>query len=169
MKNLTYYMRALHRDIGFFTIGLTLMFALSGVVLVYRDLGFLQYETQIERRLSPNLEPAELEKALHIRGLKVIQTKGETISFREGSYNSATGVALYKARTLPFPLDKLAELHRVSSKSIANVFVTLYAVLLLFLAISPFWMFKKATPLFRRGIYVACAGFVFSIFLLLIL
>jgi len=169
MKEINYYMRALHRDIGFFTIGLTLMFALSGIVLVYRDISFLQYETQIERKLSPNMEPAELGRILRIRGFKVIRTEGDTILFQEGSYNSATGVATYKEPKFPFPLNKFVNLHCVTSKSLANVFVTLYGLLLLFLAISPFWMFKKVTSLFRRGIYIAGAGFVFSILLLLIL
>ncbi len=166
---MNHYMRALHRDIGFFTIGLTLMFALSGIVLVYRDLGFLQYQTQVERRLPPHLAPAELERALHIRGFKVTQTQGDTMVFREGSYNSATGVASYTTQKLPFPIDKFVSLHCVTSTSLANGFVTLYGVLLLFLAISSFWMFKKTAPLFRRGLYFAGGGLVLSVVLLLIL
>lgn len=43
-----YWIRSLHRDIGFFLVGLTLVYVLSGVVLIYRDTGFLQTtETQV--------------------------------------------------------------------------------------------------------------------------
>ena len=37
-----YWIRSLHRDIGFFLVGLTLVYVLSGLLLIYRDTGFLQ-------------------------------------------------------------------------------------------------------------------------------
>jgi hypothetical protein len=37
-----YWIRSLHRDIGFFLVGLTLVYVLSGILLIYRDTGFLQ-------------------------------------------------------------------------------------------------------------------------------
>ena len=39
-KSIHYYMRGLHRDIGFFLIGLTLIYSISGVLLIYRDTDF---------------------------------------------------------------------------------------------------------------------------------
>ena len=35
--------RVLHRDIGFLVVGLTIVYALSGIVLTYRDTGFLKH------------------------------------------------------------------------------------------------------------------------------
>lgn len=37
-----YWIRSLHRDIGFFLVGLTLVYVFSGILLIYRDTGFLQ-------------------------------------------------------------------------------------------------------------------------------
>lgn len=37
-----YWIRSLHRDIGFFLVGLTLVYVISGLLLIYRDTGFLQ-------------------------------------------------------------------------------------------------------------------------------
>lgn len=40
--NIHYWIRSLHRDIGFFLIGLTLIYVFSGILMIYRDTGFLQ-------------------------------------------------------------------------------------------------------------------------------
>lgn len=40
--DLHYRIRSLHRDVGFFLVGLTLVYVLSGILLIYRDTGFLQ-------------------------------------------------------------------------------------------------------------------------------
>jgi len=56
-KNLSHYMRALHRDIGFFIVGLVVIYAISGITLVYRDTDFLKKETRVETKLSPGIEP----------------------------------------------------------------------------------------------------------------
>ena len=43
-KSVHYYMRSLHRDVGFLVLGFTFIYALSGIVLVYRDTDFLKSE-----------------------------------------------------------------------------------------------------------------------------
>ena len=68
-KSSNRYMRSLHRDFGFFAIGLTLIFSISGIVLIYRDTDFLKFEKQIEKQLSPNIKESELGMILHIRNL----------------------------------------------------------------------------------------------------
>lgn len=40
--NIHYWIRGLHRDIGFFLVGLTLIYVFSGILMIYRDTGFLQ-------------------------------------------------------------------------------------------------------------------------------
>jgi len=39
-KSINYYMRVLHRDIGFFIAGLLIIYALSGIVMIYRDTSY---------------------------------------------------------------------------------------------------------------------------------
>jgi len=167
-KTINYYMRVLHRDIGFFMAGLVIVYALSGIVLMYRDTEFLKSETQIEQKLTPNMEPAMIGEALRIRDLKVIKTEGDIVTFQSGTYNSTTGVAIYTMKGIIFPFNKLINLHKAISKNPAHWFNLIFGVLLFFMAISSFWMFKPENKNFRRGLYLAGAGIVFVIILLMI-
>lgn len=167
-KSINYYMRVLHRDAGFFIAGLIIIYALSGIVLIYRDTEFFKSEVKTEKKLAPNLEPAKVGEALRIRDFKVTKTEGETIWFLSGTYNTTTGVAVYTSKDIIFPFNKFINLHKALSKDPAHWFNILFGVLLLFMAISSFWMFKPENKNFRRGIYFAGAGVVFVIILLLI-
>ena len=166
IKSIQHYMRSLHRDIGFFVIGITILYGISGIVLIYRDTEFLKSEKQIEKKLSPNMENEELERALHMRNFEVQKTDGEMVYFNKGSYNKSTGTVLYTTKSLPAFIDKFNNLHKASSKSTVHWFSTIFGILLLFLAISSFWMFKPQTKMFRRGILFAGIGVVFTIILL---
>lgn len=165
-KSINQYMRSWHRDIGFFVIGLIVIYSISGVVLIYRDTNFLKHETLVEKELPPNMESSELEKALRLRDFQVLKTDGGIIYFKNGTYDKETGVAEYSAQELPSWINKFNNLHKSSSKSLVHWFTTIFGILLLFLAISSFWMFKPKTKLFRRGIYFAASGIVVAILLL---
>jgi len=164
-KTIHQIMRGLHRDVGFFIIGLIFIFTLSGIVFIYRDQDFLKQETKIEKTIPPNLKSSNLGEALKIKDIKITKTVGETIYFKEGSYNTNTGTASYSSKELPFFLKKLSEIHKTNSKSPVHWFTTIFAVLLLFLAISSMWMYKRGTKLFRRGIIIASAGILFTLLL----
>lgn len=153
-------MRALHRDVGFFVVGLVLVYSLSGIVLVYRDIGLLTYTAKVEKELSPGMAPDELGKALHLRGFKVLKTEGDVVFFPDGSYNKATGLAAYSVRQLPTPLQKFVELHKIASAKLTHWYAIVFGVLLSFLGISSFWMYNPGSPTLRRGIYIAGAGIV---------
>lgn len=165
-KTINHFMRLLHRDIGFFVVGLAIIYSISGIVLIYRDTDFLKHKELIEIKLSPNLEESEIAKALYIWDLKVLKTEGDSVFFKEGVYNKTTGAAKYTSQELPGWLNMFIKLHLSSSESRGHWFSTIFGLLLLFLAISSFWMFKPKTKLFRRGIYTAIAGIVFAIVLL---
>lgn len=153
-------MRALHRDVGFFVVGLVLVYSLSGIVLVYRDIGLLTYTAKVEKELSPGMAPDELGKVLHLRGFKVLKTEGDMVYFPDGSYNKATGLAAYSVRQLPAPLQKFVELHKTASGKITHWYAILFGSLLCFLGISSFWMYNPGSPTLRRGACIAGAGIV---------
>ena len=44
-------MRLLHRYIGYFMAGIMAVYAISGVLLIYRDTDFLKKEKKIENKL----------------------------------------------------------------------------------------------------------------------
>ena len=161
-------MRALHRDIGFFVIGLTIIYGLSGIVLLYRDTDFLKVEKQMEQKLEPNISESELGKALRMRNFEVEKTEGDVVYFQNGTYNKTTGVAQYKTKQLPVWLDKFNKFHKTQSKNLIHLAGVVYAVLLLFLAISSFWMFKPKSKMFGRGLVFAGIGLVFAIVILLL-
>jgi hypothetical protein len=167
-KSLNHYMRSLHRDIGFFVIGLTIIFSISGIVLVYRDSDFLKFTRNIERKLEPNIEASELGQILHLRDLKVQKTEGDIVYFENGTYNKTTGIAAYKSKELPAFLNRFSSFHKSASHDPMHLFVTLYGILLLFLALSSFWMFKTKSKYFKRGIYFSGAGLLVAIMVLLV-
>ncbi len=167
IKSFNYYMRTLHRDIGFFLIGLTVIYSLSGIVLIFRDTDLLRHDVTIEKKLSPNIEEAELGKSLHKRDFEVLKTEGGIVYFHDGTYNQLTGVVKYTEKELPLFLKKFNDLHRANSRNVVHWFTTIYGILLFFLAISSFWMFKPKTKAFRRGIYISGIGIVATIILLL--
>jgi hypothetical protein len=165
-KSINYYMRSLHRDIGFFVVGLALIYGISGIVLIYRETGFLKHEKQIERQLSPNIEASELGKTIHMRNFEVLKTEGDVVYFQNGTYNKATGMVKYSDKVLPVLLEKFNNMHKASNRSITHWLSVIFGIALLFLAISSFWMFKPNTKLFRRGLLFAAIGFIASMVLL---
>jgi len=164
-KTIHQIMRGLHRDVGFFIIGLIVIFTLSGIVFIYRDHDFLKKDIRIEKTISPNLKSTNLGEALKIKEFKIIKTERNTIYFKDGSYNMTTGKAIYTSKELPYLVKKFSDIHKSNSKNPVHWFTTIFGILLLFLAISSMWMYKWGTKLFRRGIIVASAGILFTLLL----
>ncbi len=158
--------RALHRDIGFFLIGLTVIYSISGIVLTFRDTGFLKKETTTKKVIATNLNSDSLGKALHLRNLHIIENGREFIRFESGIYNKTTGAVSYTSDTLPVLIEIFNKLHKSSTKGSTFWFTTLYGGLLLFLAVSSFWMFRPGTKKFKRGVIISGAGFIISAFIL---
>lgn len=171
-KSINYYMRLLHRYIGFFVIGLTVIYSLSGIVLIFRDTNFLKSEILVEQKVTSGLKAEELGKTLHKKNLKIIGDDGKIIHFKlkknDGTYNKTSGLAIYQSTELPFLLKRFEQLHKSSSDGSLYWFTTIYGGLLFFLAISSFWMFKPDSTFFRSGVYVSSAGGVFAIVLLIL-
>lgn len=158
--------RALHRDVGYLTAGLTLVFALSGIAQIYRDTNFLQKQVPVDVQLQPGLDAAALGPALRLREVKVLRTEGSVTYFPGGSYDAATGHAVRTEKHWIFPFDRMTELHKSPSRSAIHWLTNLYAVLLLFMALSSFFMFRGGSPPQRRGLVLAGLGFAFAIVLL---
>ncbi|MDP4202870.1 MAG: hypothetical protein Q8861_09255 [Bacteroidota bacterium] len=167
-KSIHFYMRGLHRDVGFLILGMVLIYCVSGVTMILRDKGFLQQEKQIEKTIAPGLEASALGEILHIKGLKVLKTQNDTVYFKEGTYNKATGTVNYSETNYPTFLKKITDLHKAPSKKITSIFSIIFGILLAFMAVSAFWMFKPGTRLFRRGILFVGIGIVVVIVLLLL-
>ncbi len=165
-RNLRYYMRFLHNNIGFLIVGLVIIYSLSGIIQIYRDTDFLKHEVANVKTLSPNLQLSQLKDALRLRDLTIEKTEGNIVYFKNGTYNTATGVSNYSTKEWYGFIIPFTELHKTSSRGVAHYFTTIFGILLLFMSISAFWMFKPGTKLFSRGVYLTIAGMVASIILL---
>ena len=106
-KKLNIYkiMRVLHRDIGFLTIGLTLVYVLSGVLLIYRNTDFMKMEKTEEKQLAASLSGSEVAQQLRIRNFKVEREEGAVIYFKEGHYNGDTGMSVITRKVYIPPFD----------------------------------------------------------------
>ncbi len=159
-NSFTQIVRALHRDVGWFLAGLTLIFALSGIAQVYRDSDFLQHEVQVPAQVEPGLEGEDIGRALRVREFKAERTEGSVTYFRGGQYDAATGQAIRTQKEFLFPLDRFSGLHKQRSKEAWHVVVLVYGGLLAFMAISSLFMFKGGSPMAKRGFLLAGTGFV---------
>ncbi len=167
-KSTGLYMRILHRYLGFFFAGIMAMYAISGIVLIFRDTDFLKKEVEIKKELEPNLTGNTLGKALKKKGFKVEAEDAARIDFNNGSYTKNTGVAVYYEKKLPFVLDKMTHIHKSKSSQPLFVLNILFGVALLFFVVSAFWMFRPQTPVFKKGLYFTLGGILLTLILLFV-
>jgi hypothetical protein len=165
-KSFNYYMRLLHRNVGFFLIGFVVIYSLSGIVLIYRDTDLLKKEKKIITELPAGLKSNEIGSALKIRDFKALKTEGNMIYYQGGSYNSITGKAEYTVNELVFPFNKITGLHKTASNNTLHWFTLAFGIALLFMAISSLLMYKTASHTFRVGILTAIAGIIIGVILL---
>lgn len=211
-KSFSYYMRCLHRDIGFFTIGLVVIYSLSGIVLIYRDSSLFKVDKEVVKQLSVGLETSAISReagnigrgpsggrpesggtreegaasresggegrapdginreegsgrGMRMRGLSVVKEEGDMVYFDKGTYNRATGEFKTIVSEVVFPINKMVELHKAGTRSTSHWFITAFAAILIFLAVSSFWMFRKGNPNFKRGLLFSGAGVLLSVIL----
>jgi hypothetical protein len=159
-------MRIWHRYLGYFLAGIMSVYAISGIVMIFRDTNFLKREKRMQQQLSPHLPKEELGKALRLRDLQILSQNTDSIVFKQGSYNNITGVARYTVQSLPLVLEKLTRLHKANSRQPLFFLNVFFGSALLFFVISSFWMFLPKTTIFRKGLYFTLAGLVFTLLLL---
>ncbi|EAR16314.1 PepSY-associated TM helix domain-containing protein [Robiginitalea biformata] len=160
--------RVFHRYLGFFLAGIMAVYAISGIVLTFRNTDYMKSDVQVNTNLPTGLEGEELGSALRRRGFEVERTEGDMIYFQGGSYNVATGEARYTEKRLPVVLEKMNNLHKMHSGNPLFWLGIFFGVALLFFSISAFWMFMPGAPVFKKGLYFAGAGFLLTVILLFV-
>lgn len=161
-------MRIVHRYLGFFMAGIMAVYAISGVLMVYRDTDFLKKEKKYEKVFAKNLTEKELGKEIKMKNFEVQKTENGIAHFKGGTYNSATGEAKYIKKELPFALNKMTQLHKSQSKDKLSPLNTFFGISLFFFVISSFWMFNTKTKAFKRGMYYTIAGLVLALILIFV-
>jgi hypothetical protein len=80
-KSLQYYIRVLHRNLGFLALCMTVVYALSGIVLTHRAGNFMKKSTLVEKTISQGLDQKGLEKELKMRKFKAGEAQDGFIAF----------------------------------------------------------------------------------------
>lgn len=168
IKKTKTFMRIVHRYLGYFMAGIMVIYAVSGVLLIYRDTDFLKSEKKYDVVIKKNLTEKSLAKALKMRDLEVQKTENGVLFFKGGTYNSITGAAKYSKKELPKVLDKMVKLHKSVSKDRLSPLNAFFGFCLFFFVLSSFWMFNPKTKAFKRGMWFTLAGLVIAIILLCI-
>lgn len=168
IKDTRSFMRIIHRYLGYFMAGIMAVYAVSGMLLVYRDTDFLKHEKKYEKTIAKELDEKGIEKELKLKNFEVSKKEGTVSYFKEGTYNAATGEAKYSKMELPFVLDKMAKLHKAKSADTLSPLNTFFGFCLFFFVVSSFWMFNPKTKAFKRGVKFAVAGLIIAIILTMI-
>lgn len=167
-QSFSFNMRVIHRYLGFFLVGIMAVYAMSGIVLIFRDTDFLKNEKQITKQVKANVQPEELGKLLQMKDLKIDKEEGNILFFKNGTYDKNTGTAQYKVKELPRILDKMTHLHKAKSADPLFFFNIFFGLSLFFFVISSFWMFMPNSSTFKKGMYFTIGGIVLTLILLFI-
>ena len=160
--------RVLHRYLGFFLAGIMAVYAISGIVLVFRNTDFLKRTERIERTVATNLSAEALGREIKVKRLAFNRTEGGVAYFKDGQYTPATGAVSYTKKELPFLLDKMAHLHKANTNHPLFWLNISFGFALLFFVISAFWMYLPGGPILRKGLYFTAGGIVLTVILLFV-
>lgn len=159
-------MRIYHRYLGFFLAGIMAVYAISGMLMIFRDTDFLKKEKHLSKDFKPQMAEQELGQKTNIRNLKITRLAGDTAFFDQGFYLNSTGHAEYTVKELPYVLNKLTKIHKAKSSDKLFFLNLFFGLSLLFFVVSSFWMFMPRTAIFRKGLYFALAGLALTLILL---
>lgn len=165
IKDTRSFMRIVHRYLGYLMAGIMAVYAISGVILVYRDTDFLKRENHYEKVFEKNLTEKQVGEETKIKNFEVTKSENGVFYFKEGTYNSLTGKADYTKKELPFVWDKMTKLHKAKSENALSPLNTFFGICLLFFVISSFWMFPPKSKVFKRGMVFTAIGIVIALLL----
>ena len=167
-RNLQNNMRVYHRYLGFFLAGIMAVYALSGVLMIFRNTDFLKKDYVMEKTLEVGTQSEELGAMLRIKNFKVEKEEGDIVYFNGGEFNKKTGLATYTKKELPFILKKMTDMHKATSDRPLFFLNIFFGFSLLFFVISAFWMFLPKTTIFKKGLYFTAAGLVLALLVIFI-
>lgn len=159
--------RQYHRWLGFFLSGIMAVYAISGILLIFRNTDILKYEQQEQRQLVPQLSAEALGNELRIKGFAVLEQNSTSVTFKQGHYDKTSGLAVITRKDYPKVLQQLVHLHKATTNSPLYWLNISFGLSLLFFVISAFIMFLPKTRLFKNGLKIAGAGFAFAILVLI--
>ncbi|RXJ70097.1 hypothetical protein CRV08_00610 [Halarcobacter ebronensis] len=187
-KSLSNMMRSLHRDLGYFFIGVTLLYSITGFILSARGLGWFKVEYNFTTFISKDIQKDQFKKQLIVeakngkfdkiytketfkaveKNIKNLEYKGEEnyiLHFnRSGKfdikYNQITGESQIKYKDYPPYLKLFTNTHMTNNENVWFYLALVYSVVLAFFAISAMFIVKGKYGFKRRGVYLTSLGFL---------
>lgn len=168
MSKINNTMRVYHRYLGFFLAGIMAVYAISGIVMIFRDTDFLKSEQVIEKTLLKNIKTEELGKEVRMRDFKAEKEENGIVYFKNGTFDRNTGIIKFSKKELPFILGKMEKMHKATTKEPLFWLNIFFGLSLLFFVISSFWMFMPKSEIFKKGLYFTIGGKVLTLILIFI-
>lgn len=159
--------RKYHRWLGFFLAGIMAVYAISGILLIFRKTDFLKYEQIQVQQLPPQLTNAQLTSTLNIKGSEVISESETGIVLNVGEYDKTTGTMSVVKKDYPIVLAKMVKLHKATHKSPLYWLNITFGVGLLFFVISAFMMFVPKLPMYKNGLKIAGVGALVTVLVII--
>lgn len=187
MKSFNHTMRSLHRDLGYFAIGLTLLYSLTGIILSGRSLSWFEVKFKQNTIMNKHISKETFNEAFiahvldnnltnifpqssfngvkkHLK-LQLKEEKGDVLMFNAWRslnvrYDSQKGNVFVTYQGYPIGVKLFVNAHKASHESAWFYLAIIYSVILSFLAISSFWMVKGKNGFKKRGVYLMLAGFL---------
>ena len=155
--------RKYHRWLGFFLAGIMGVYAVSGILLIFRPTDILKYEQTQTRQYEANLSGVELLPLLKMRGSKVTSENADKVVLNYGEYDKDTGLAVITKKDYPIVLSKMVKLHKATNNSPLFWLNISFGLGLLFFVISAFLMFIPKLPMYKNGLKIAGIGAVVTV------
>lgn len=155
--------RKYHRWVGFFLAGIMAIYALSGILLIFRPTEFLKFPVTEVRQMEVGIEGASLAGHLRMKGVKLKSETDELVIFNLGEYNKLTGETVINKMDYPSPLAKMVKLHKATNNSPLFFLNIGFGIALLFFVISAFFMLLPKSPFFKNGIKISGVGALFAL------
>lgn len=163
---------ALHRDIGYLAVALTLVYAVSGLAVNHMSSWNPNYIKAQEVRQIPAMDPSEPVETLIRKAQASLEPTGRFKSsyqpddgtlqlfYEQATYSVdlSTGKVLIEANRPRPVLYALNQLHLNGPKRLWTVIADLYAAALILLALSGLFILKGPKGLWGRGIWFVGAG-----------
>lgn len=167
--------RACHRDIGYFAVGLTLVYAVSGIAVNHIadwDPSFEQFKKTVQVEPFPGSDAAVAERALMELGIDEtpsdvyrasdtrIDLSLETMTVH---VNPEAGIIIAEGQRARPVLRDINWLHLNRGKAAWTIFADAFAGMLIFLALSGMFMIKGRKGLIGRGAVFVTLGLAIPI------
>jgi hypothetical protein len=165
-KKAQHWFRALHRDIGYLAVGITLVYALSGFFLSHKNIFSATKTEKISLEFPNKLQGNDFvsywnsNTSLKINHYKESEKQIQLfVEGGTGTYDKSSGEVYYQIYEKRPIISFLNQLHNNQKKGWIYI-ADIYAFILIFLAISGLVMVNGKNGFLKRGIWLMVMGII---------